>query len=575
MTIIGFQQITLFAVILFALAYPLGSYLAKVFQGQNTFLSPLIQPIEILFLKILGLQRDHEQYWSQYCLSLLWFNLWGILFLYALFRLQIYFPLNPESMTALPPDLALNSAISFATNTNWQNYAGENTLSYFTQMMGLTVHNFTSAATGFTTAIALIRGFTRKTSKTIGAFYVDLIRSILYVLLPLSIVLALIFVWQGVPQNFDSYVHSVTLEGLEQVIPQGPVASQEAIKLLGTNGGGFFNANSSHPYENPTGLSNLLQMTGLLLLSVSLVFAFGHMIQDKRQSRALIIAMGSLLFLGIILIYWAESHQIPPLNEIEQDISPSLLSLHGNMEGKEVRFGIVNSAIFNAITTATSCGAVNAMLDSFMPLGGMIALINMMLGEVIFGGVGVGLHGAIIFAILTVFIAGLMVGRTPEYLGKKIEAKDIKLSMLALLVFPFSVLGLGGLSIIVPQGLSAVASHSPHSLTQILYAYTSVSANNGSAFAGFSGNSFYHNSMMSLAMILGRYWVIIPTLALAGSLAAKRTIPLSSGTFPTHGLMFIGLFIAIIAIVGGLTFFPFLVLGPVLDHLTMLNGPLF
>ena len=492
--------------------------------------------------------------------------------MYAAMRLQAVLPLNPAAVGAVAPDLAFNTAVSFTTNTNWQNYGGESTMSALTQMVGMTVHNFTSAATGIAVAVALVRGFTRRTARTIGNFYVDAFRSILYVLMPLSVVFALVLVWQGVPQNLDAYTQVTTLEGAKQLIAQGPVASQDAIKLLGTNGGGFFNANSAHPYENPTPLSNFLQMWSILVVSGGLVFMFGRMVADSRQGRAIFIAMGLMMVVGSGFAYWAEAAGNPLLEPLGVDMTAGDRSPGGNMEGKELRFGIANSALFATITTDTSCGAVNAMHDSFTPLGGMVPLVNMMLGEVIFGGVGAGLHGMIVFVIITVFIAGLMVGRTPEYLGKKMESKEVKLAVLSILVFPLAVLGLGALSLVVPAGFAAVSAPGPHGLTEALYAYVSTTANNGSAFAGFSGNSLYQNTMLAVAMLMGRFLVIVPTLAIAGSLAGKKTVPASAGTFPTHGALFIGLLIAVIVIVGGLTFFPVLALGPVVEHLSLVSG---
>jgi len=448
-------------------------------------------------------------------------------------------------------------------------------MSYLTQMVGMTVHNFTSAATGIGVLLALVRGFARKNAKTIGNFYVDAIRATLYVLLPLAIVVTLVTVWQGIPDNLDSYVSATGLEGTAQTIAQGPVASQNAIKLLGTNGGGFFNANSAHPFENPTPLTNFIEMWSLLVISVGLLFTFGRMIKDSRQGRALFFAAGVMMLVGAFVCYWAEAQGNPlftPMG-IEQTASDSQPG--GNMEGKELRFGIPNSALFASITTDTSTGAVNSMHDSFTPLGGMVPMVNIMLGEVVFGGVGAGLHGLIVFVIIAVFIAGLMVGRTPEYLGKKIEAKEVKLAVLSILVFPLSILGLGALSITLPAGLAAIGAPGPHGLSEVLYAYTSATGNNGSAFAGFSGNTLYQNSMLAVAMLIGRFFVIIPTLAIAGSVAAKKIVPPSAGTFPTHGWLFVALLVAVIVVVGGLTFFPVLALGPIVEHLSLAAGTTF
>src|SRR5579859_2538794 len=571
----GIVQIVVYCVFLTATAIPLGLYMARVFEGEKTWLSPVFDPIEKLLLVLFGVRRDQEQHWTAYTVSLLVFNGVTLLALYAILRLQSFLPFNPAGQAAVPADLAFNTAVSFTTNTNWQNYGGESTLSYFTQMAGLTVHNFTSAATGMCVAVALIRGFSRRSAKTLGNFYVDLVRGIVHVLLPLAILFTLFLVWQGVPQNLDAYVSASGLDGASQTIAQGPVASQTAIKLLGTNGGGFFNANSAHPFENPTPLSNFLQMWSIVVISAGLVFAFGKLVKDFRQGRALFIAMSVMMVAGILLCYWAEAGGNPlftPLgiDQVASDINPG-----GNMEGKELRFGIVNSALFATVTTDTSCGAVNAFLDSFTPLGGLVPLFDMMLSEVIFGGVGAGLHGMIIFVIVTVFIAGLMVGRTPEYLGKKMEAKEDKLAVLAILVFPLSILGLGALSVLLPAGTAAISAPGPHGLTEALYAYTSTTANNGSAFGGFSGNSLYQNTMLAVAMLLGRFIVIVPTLAIAGSVAAKKLVPASAGTFPTHGTLFIGLLIAIVVVVGGLTFFPFIALGPLVEHLSLVAGTSF
>jgi len=567
----GLSQIFLYGALLLATAIPMAFYMAHVYEGGVTPFTPL----EKLLFKLCAVKPDQEQHWTLYALALLSFNLVTLLALYALLRLQALLPFNPAGQPGMPADLAFNTAVSFTTNTNWQNYGGESTLSYLSQMAGLTVHNFTSAATGLAVAVALIRGFSRRSIKTIGNFHVDMIRSIVHLLLPLAIVYGLFLVWQGVPQNLDAYVAVQGLDGGSQTIAQGPVASQEAIKLLGTNGGGFFNVNSAHPYENPTPLSDLSEMWAMLVLSAGLVLAFGKLVKDFRQGRALFISMSVMMFIGVMVAYWAEAQGNPLFTPMGIDQVSSEANPGGNMEGKEVRFGISNSALFATATTDTSTGAVNSNHDSFTPLGGMVPLVNMMLSEVIFGGVGAGLHGMIIFVIITVFIAGLMVGRTPEYLGKKMEAKEIKLSVLVILVFPLSVLGLGALTVILPAGLAAITATGPHALTQAIYAYTSATANNGSAFPGFSGNSLYQNSMLSLAMLVGRFLVIIPTLAIAGSVAAKKLVPVSAGTFPTHGPLFIGLLIAVVVVVGGLTFFPVIALGPLVEHLSLTNGASF
>jgi K+-transporting ATPase ATPase A chain len=571
----GIQQIVVYGAFLTATAIPLGLYLAQVFSGERTFLSPLLTPIERALYKLCAVKPEVEQHWTSYAMALLVFNLVSLLALYAILRLQGWLPFNPAGFAAMPADLAFNTAVSFTTNTNWQNYGGESALSYFAQMAGLTVHNFTSAATGFAVAVTVIRGFARRTAKTVGNFYVDLIRSIVHVMLPICILYSLFLVWQGVPQNLDAYSSAAGLDGSAQSIAQGPVATQEAIKLLGTNGGGFFNANSAHPFENPTPLTNFIEMWSLVVLSAALVFAFGKMVLDFRQGRALYIAMAIMCGAGAFTAYWAESKPNPLYAPLGVDQAASEINPGGNMEGKELRFGVANSALFATVTTDTSCGAVNAMHDSFMPIGGMVPLVNMMLSEVIFGGVGAGLHGTIIFVIITVFIAGLMVGRTPEYLGKKMESKEIKLAVLVIMVFPLSVLGLGALSVALPAGLAAISAAGPHGLTEAVYAYTSTTANNGSAFGGFSGNSLYQNSALATAMLIGRFIVIIPTLAIAGSVAAKKLVPASAGTFPTHGSLFIVLLIAVILVVGGLTFFPVLALGPLVEHLSLAAGASF
>ncbi|HXP96250.1 MAG TPA: potassium-transporting ATPase subunit KdpA [Telmatospirillum sp.] len=571
----GILQIVILFVLLTGLAIPLGIYMAHVYQGERTLASILLGPVEKGLYKLCGIKPEQEQHWTAYAFAVLAFSLVGILVMYGVMRLQDLLPLNPAGETAVAPDLAFNTAVSFATNTNWQNYGGESTMSYLTQMLGMTVHNFTSAATGMAVAVALIRGFTRRSVKTIGNFYVDAIRSILYVLLPLAIVFTLILVWQGVPQNFDASVSATTLEGASQTIAQGPVASQDAIKLLGTNGGGFFNVNSAHPFENPTALSSLLQVVSLLLISAGLVVTFGRMIKDSRQARALYAAMALMLAVGIGVCYWAEAAGNPAIASQGVDITATDQAPGGNMEGKEVRFGLSSSAIYATATTGTSTGAVNSMHDSFTPIGGMVPMVNLMLGEVIFGGVGAGLHGMIVFVIITVFIAGLMVGRTPEYLGKKMESKEVKLAVLSIIVFPLSVLCLGALAVVLPIATPAIAAPGPHGLSEAIYAYASATANNGSAFGGFSGNTLYHNSALALAMLMGRFIVIIPTLAIAGALAAKKTVPPSAGTFPTHGWLFVALLIAVIVVVAGLTFFPVLALGPIVEQLALAAGTLF
>ena len=559
----GILQILIYLALLTALTPLFGGYMARVFEGKSTFLARVERPL----YRLCGIDDSREQHWTGYALSLLAFNLAGFLLLYGIQRLQGWLPLNPADMAAASPDGAFSAAVSFMTNTNWQSYGGETTMSYLTQMAGLTVQNFVSAATGIAVAVALIRGFARGGAKTVGNFYVDLVRTTLYVLLPLSFVAALVLVWQGVPQNFDAYTAVATVEGAQQTIAQGPVASQIAIKQLGSNGGGFFNANSAHPFENPTTLTNLIEMTFILLLAAALTNTFGRMVKDQRQGWALFAAMGLMFVVGLGVTYWAEAQANPALVAVGMD------GATGNMEGKEVRFGIANSALWATATTAASNGSVNAMHDSFMPLGGLVPLVNMLLGEVIFGGVGAGLYGMLIFVVVAVFIAGLMVGRTPEYLGKKIEAREVKLAMIALLIFPVGVLGLGAVSLLAGPG--SIQDGGPHGLTEVLYAYASATGNNGSAFAGFGAGTVLNNTLQGIAMLLGRFVVIIPALAIAGAVAAKKTVPPSTGTFPTHGWLFVLLLVGVILVVGGLTFFPVLALGPVVEHLLLGAGTLF
>lgn len=570
MTTEGSVQILLYLVLLAAVTPLLGRYMARVFEGERTLPGIVLGPLERGLYRIAGIDPRREQHWTGYTLALLSFNLLGLLLLYALLRFQAWLPLNPAGLGPVGPDLAFNTAVSFTTNTNWQSYGGETTLSYLSQMLGLTVQNFVSAATGIAVAIALIRGFARRSGKTIGNFWADLVRATLYVLLPFAFLGALVLVWQGVPQNFDAYVTATTLEGGSQVLAQGPAASQIAIKQLGSNGGGFFNVNSAHPYENPTALTNLLESFYLLMIAAALVYSFGRMVGDTRQGRALWTAMFVLFVAGLAVTWWSEAQGNPAVTALGVETAAG-----GNMEGKEVRFGTALSALWAVATTAASNGSVNAMHDSFMPLGGMVPMLNMMLGEVIYGGVGAGLYGMLVFVILAVFIAGLMVGRTPEYLGKKIEAREIKLAVIAVLVFPLGILGGAALTAVVPQMLASVQDPGPHGLSEILYAYTSATGNNGSAFAGFGANTPWHNTGLGLAMLLGRFAVIVPTLAIAGSLVAKRAVPAGPGTFPTHGGLFIALLIATILIVGGLTFFPALALGPVAEHLSLNAGTLF
>jgi K+-transporting ATPase ATPase A chain len=490
-------------------------------------------------------------------------------------RLQNVLPINPMGMSAISADSAFNTSVSFVTNTNWQGYGGETTMSYLTQMAGLTVQNFVSAAVGIAIAIALVRGFARRSARTVGNFWVDLTRATLYLLLPLAIVIALALVALGVPQNLNAYTEATTLEGAKQVIAQGPVASQLAIKHLGTNGGGFFNANSSHPFENPNALTNFIEMWAIFLIGAALTYTFGRMVGNQRQGWAIFATMGILFLAGVAVVYWAESNPNPFFAQHGIGGAVSALQSGGNMEGKEVRFGIALSSLFAVVTTAASCGAVNAMHDSFMPLGGMIPMINMQLGEVIIGGVGAGLYGILVFAIIAVFIAGLMVGRTPEYMGKKIEAKEVKMAMLTVLVLPLSILGFTALAVVVEPGLAGMANKGMHGFSEVLYAYTSGTANNGSAFAGLSANTPFYNTTIGLAMLIGRFLMIVPIMAIGGSLAAKRQVPASAGTFPTHGPLFVTLLGGVILITGGLTYFPALAFGPLVDHLAMIAGQTF
>jgi K+-transporting ATPase ATPase A chain len=575
MTWNGWIQIALFVAIVVLLVKPVGLYMTKVFNGERTWLSPVLRPVERLFYAVSGVRENEDQHWLAYAFGMLLFNAAGFFLLYAMLRLQAYLPLNPQGLANIPADLAFNTAISFTTNTNWQNYVGEATMSYFSQMAGLTVHNFVSAATGIALAVALIRGFARRSAQGIGNFWVDLTRCCLYILLPMSIVIALFLVWQGMPQNLGAYVSASTLDGGQQTIAQGPVASQVAIKMLGTNGGGFFNANAAHPYENPTALSNLIQMVAIFVLGAALTNVFGRMVGDQRQGWAILAAMGVMFLIGVTVAYWAEAQGNPAFASLGVDQSVNALQVGGNMEGKEVRFGIANSALFATVTTDASCGAVNAMHDSFTPLGGAVPLVNMLLGEVIVGGVGAGLYGMLLFAIMSVFIAGLMVGRTPEYVGKKIEAREMKMTMLAVLILPLSILGFSGLAVIWPDALKSVLNAGPHGFSELFYLFTSSTANNGSAFAGFTGNTPFYNTTGAFAMFIGRFLMIVPMIAIAGSLAAKKIAPASAGTFPTHGPLFVGLLVGVVLIVGGLTYLPALALGPIVDHLSMISGTLF
>jgi K+-transporting ATPase ATPase A chain len=567
MTVIGWIQIILYCVIVVALVKPLGWYMTRVFNGERTFLSPILRPVEAGVYWVGGVDERREQHWLTYTVAMLLFHVGGVLIIYGLMRLQAVLPFNPAEQSAVAPDLSFNTAISFITNTNWQNYGGESTLSYLVQMLGLTHQNFLSAATGIALAVALIRGFSRSSMRTIGNFWVDVTRCTLYVLLPICVVYALFLVWQGIPQTLGPYVDATTLEGAKQTIAVGPVASQIAIKMLGTNGGGFFNANAAHPFENPTALSNFVQMISIFALGASLTNVFGRMVGNQRQGWAVLAVMGVLFIAGVVVTYWAEAGGTTAMQALGLS--------GGNMEGKEVRFGIVASSLFAVITTAASCGAVNAMHDSFTALGGMIPLINIQLGEIIVGGVGSGLYGMLIFVIIAIFVAGLMVGRTPEYVGKKIEAREVKMAMLAILVLPLMYLGWTAVAVVLPSAVASMANAGPHGFTEVLYAYTSATGNNGSAFAGLSGNTFFFNLTLASAMFVGRFFMIVPAMALAGSLAGKKSIPPSAGTLPTTGGLFVGLVVGVILIIGGLTFFPALALGPIVEHLAMTAHTLF
>lgn len=567
MTLNGWIQILIFCGIVILLVKPLGAYMTRVFSGERTLLSPLFAPVERGLYRLSGTSEKEEQHWTSYVFAMLLFNLAGFAILYALQRFQGFLPFNPAGMTAVGPELSFNTATSFVSNTNWQNYGGESTMSYLVQMAGLTVQNFASAATGMAIAVALIRGFARASGKSIGNFWVDMTRSTLYILLPICIVLTIAYVYLGVPQTLGAYVTATTIEGAQQTIALGPVASQLAIKMLGTNGGGFFNVNSAHPFENPDAISNLIQMVTIFAIGAGFTNVFGRMVGNQRQGWAIFATMGVLFLAGVAVTYWAEAAGNPLVHAMGLE--------GGNMEGKEVRFGIVLSSLFAVVTTAASCGAVNAMHGSFTALGGLIPLINMELGEVIVGGVGAGFYGILMFVILTVFVAGLMVGRTPEYLGKKIEAKEVKMAVLAILILPLVMLGFTAVAVLLPTGVASIGNPGPHGFSEILYAYTSAAANNGSAFGGLTGNTPWYNITLGIAMLMGRFLVIIPALAIAGSLVMKKTVPASAGTFPTHGPLFVGLLCGVILVVGGLTFFPALALGPIVEHLAMISGQTF
>lgn len=587
----GWLQIGLFFLLILSLAKPIGTYMTLVFERRKTWLDPVLAPIERLLYAATGISPDQEMRWTEYLVSMLLFSAVTALLTYSIERLQSVLPWNPQHLAAVAPDLAWNTAMSFTTNTNWQSYTPETTMSYLTQMVGLATHNFWSAAVGLSLAVAFIRGIARREMKTLGNFWVDMTRGILWVLLPISTVLAVALISQGVVQNFRPYdsaklveAQKVSVTGADgkvttsdvttQTIAQGPVASQEAIKMLGTNGGGFFNANSAHPFENPTPFSNLLQLLAIFLIPAGLTVTLGQMTGSPKHGWAVFSAMSALFLAGVLTSYWAESQPNPLLHGVTQ--SSSSVQAGGNMEGKDVRFGIANSALFATVTTDASCGAVNAMHDSFTPLGGMVPLVNILLGEIIFGGVGAGMYGMLIFVILSVFIAGLMVGRTPEYLGKKIESYDIQMAMLYLLIFPLVILGFSAVAVLAPTfGLSSLTNHGPHGLSEILYAYASTTGNNGSAFAGLNANTHWYNSTLGISMFIGRFLMLIPMLAIAGNLAAKKSVPATSGTFPVTTPLFATLLTGVIVIVGALTFFPVLALGPVLEHLLMGAGKSF
>jgi potassium-transporting ATPase potassium-binding subunit len=590
-TLNGWLQIAIFFLLVLLTTKPLGRYMARVFEGRRTFLDPVLVPVEKLLYRLTRVDRQDEMRWTEYGVAMLLFSLITLLLTYVIERAQHILPWNPQHLAGVTPALAWNTAVSFTTNTNWQSYVPEQTMSYLTQMVGLATHNFWSAATGIALAVAFIRGIARREMKTLGNFWVDLTRATLWVLLPISIVLSLVLVSQGVIQNLRPYItaqilqpqtqnttgsdgKSTTATIRTQTIAQGPVASQEAIKMLGTNGGGFFNANSAHPFENPTPFSNLLEVFAIFLIPAGLTATLGEMTGSPRHGWAVFATMAVLWFAGIFTCYWAESQPSPLLHGVDQ--RASLNQAGGNMEGKEVRFGIANSALFATVTTDASCGAVNSVHDSFTPLGGMVPMINILLGEIVFGGVGAGLYGMLIFVIISVFIAGLMVGRTPEYLGKKIEAYDVQLAMLYLLIFPLIILGLSAVSVLSPTfGLSALTNQGPHGLSEILYAYTSATGNNGSAFAGLSANTRWYNITLGIAMFCGRFLMIVPMLAIAGNLARKRRVPASAGTFPVTTPLFTALLTSVVLIVGALTFVPALSLGPVLEHLMMHVGHVF
>jgi K+-transporting ATPase ATPase A chain len=591
MSLNGWLQIALFIALILLLAKPMGSYMTRVFERRRTWLDPVLVPCETLLYRLTGVDPKEEMRWTQYAVAMLLFSGATLVLTYLVERLQSLLPLNPQHLPGVAPDLAISTAISFTTNTNWQAYTPETTMSYLTQMLGLATHNFWSAAVGLALAIAFIRGIARREMKTLGNFWVDLTRGTLWILVPISAVFALVLVSQGVIQNLKPYdtikvlePQHVTTTGSDgksstsiattQTIAQGPVASQEAIKMLGTNGGGFFNANSAHPFENPTPLTNFLQLLSIFLIPAGLTVTLGQMVGSRKHGWAVLACMTILWFIGVFTCYWAEAKPNPLMHNVDQQVS--LTQSGGNMEGKEVRFGIANSALFATVTTDASCGAVNSMHDSFTPLGGMVPMINILLGEIVFGGVGAGLYGMLVFVVISVFIAGLMVGRTPEYLGKKIEAYDVQMAMLYLLIFPLVILCLAAVTVLMPVlGLSSLANHGPHGLSEVLYAYASATGNNGSAFAGSNWNTHWYNYSLGIAMFLGRFMMIIPMLAIAGNLAGKKIVPETAGTFPVTTPLFTVLLTSVIVIVGALTFFPVLSLGPILEHLLLHAGHTF
>lgn len=567
MTFQGWTLILLFVALVVAMAKPMGLWLFALYEGRRTPLHAVLGPVERGFYRLSGVDPNADQTWRRYAVHMLLFNAALLLFTYAVLRLQAFLPLNPLGRAGLSPDLAFNTAVSFTTNTNWQSYSGEAAMSNLSQMLGLTIHNFLSAATGIALAFALFRGFARREASGVGNFWADMTRVTLYLLLPACVLLGLFYIASGVPQTLAGSVDATTLEGARQTIALGPVASQEAIKMLGTNGGGFFNANSAHPFENPSALTNFVQMLSIFAIGAGLTYAFGKAVGNVRQGRAILAAMLAIFLIGVTVTYWQEAAGNPVLHGLGLP--------GGNMEGKEVRFGTAASALFSVVTTAASCGAVNAMHDSFTALGGMIPLLNIQLGEVVIGGVGAGIYGFLLFAILAVFVAGLMVGRTPEYVGKKIESREVKLAVLAIAILPLFILGLTAIASVLPAGLAGPLNKGPHGFSEILYAFTSAVGNNGSAFAGLTAATPFYDGLLGIAMWVGRFFVIVPMLAIAGGLATKKYTPETPGSFPTTGPLWTGLLIGIVLIVGGLTFLPSLALGPVADHLAMVKGQLF